>query len=98
MTRIWLPAATALTMVTGVAMAAETTTTTTTETTAPYYTPAPVPAPVPIPAPVTETTTERTVDSNGVVHSRTIVTGSAVSPYGETVTTRRTTETTTVPR
>jgi len=89
MTRIWLAATTALTLMTGVASAQSTTETTTTETTAPIVVPAPT---------VNETVSQRTIDSNGVVTDRTKTTtsGVAVSPYGDTTTTRRTTETTTV--
>ena len=90
MYRTWLAATAIAALMTGAASAQTTTSTTTTQTTAPVI--------VPIPAPVTETTTRRTVDENGVVtdHSRTITNGTAVSPYGDTTTTRRTTETTTI--
>ena len=85
-------------------------TTTTTETTAPVVVPAPmaVPAPLVVPAPViapvvpqpgqSEVISQRTVDSNGVEtdRTRTITTGTTINPYGDTTTTRRTTETTTV--
>jgi hypothetical protein len=79
-------------------------TTTTTETTAPVVVPAPIVVPAPMIAPVivqpgqSETITQRSVDSNGVQtdRTRTITTGTTVSPYGDTTTTRRTTETTTV--
>jgi hypothetical protein len=107
-TKTWLAATAAVTLMTGVAMAETTTSTTTTErTVAPvpvpgYVAPVPVPgAPVlgyvaPAPAPVTETMTERTLDSNGVVHSKTTTMGTAVSPYGDTTTRKVATETTTV--
>ncbi len=97
MTRTLLASASALTVVTGLFAAgmgpamAETVTTTTTETTRPYVAPAPVP--------LAQTTTERTVDAdaNGVVRSKTTVTGTAIDPVdGSTTTTRKTTETTTV--
>jgi len=73
----------------GTAVAQTSTTTTTTQ-----Y----APVIVPNPDAVTQSTSQRTIDGNGVVtdHTRTTTTGSAVSPYGETTTTRRTTETTTV--
>jgi hypothetical protein len=99
MTKTWLTATAALTLMMGVAMAETTTTTTTTERTMPYYPPAPtyVAPVVPLtPAPVTETMTERTVEPDGVVHSKTTTVGTAVSPYGDTTTRRVTTETTTV--
>jgi hypothetical protein len=88
MTKTWLAAAAALTLISGTAMA-ETVTTTTTQTTAPYI--------APLPAPVAQTTTERVVESDGsgVVRSTTTVTGTEVNPLGETTTTRRTVETTT---
>jgi|HubBroStandDraft_6_1064221.scaffolds.fasta_scaffold1620569_1 hypothetical protein len=90
MTRIWFAAATALTLMTGAAVAQTTTETTTTETTAPIV--------APMPPAVSQTTSQRTIDANGVVtdHTRTTTSGTAVSPYGDTTTTRRTTETTTV--
>ncbi len=100
MTKTWLTATAALTLMAGMAMAETTTTTTTTERSLPYYnapTPTLVAPVVPVvPAPVTETMTERTVDPNGVVHSKTTTMGTAVTPYGDTTTRRVTTETTTV--
>lgn len=101
MTRIWLAATTALTLMTGVAAAQTTTSTTTTETTAPVIVQAPVivAPPVIAPAPAqSETISQRSVDSNGFVtdRTRTITTGTTVNPYGDATTTRRTTETTTV--
>jgi hypothetical protein len=84
MTKTWLAATAALTLMTGVAAAETMTSTTTTERT------------FPAPAPVTETTTERTVENNAVVHSKTTTVGTAVSPYGDTTTRKVTTETTTV--
>jgi hypothetical protein len=90
MTRIWLAAATAFTLMAGAALAQTTTETTTTETTAPVI--------VPVPPAVSQTTSQRTIDGNGVVtdHTKTSTSGTTVSPYGETTTTRRMTETTTV--
>jgi hypothetical protein len=92
MTRIWLAAPAALTLIAGAAMAQTSSETTTTTNT--YVPVAPV---VPVaPAPVTQRTVQqRTVDSDGNVSERTMTTGTTVSPYGETTTTRRTTETTT---
>lgn len=94
MARTLLAATAALTLMTGVALAETTTSTTTTETTVPYIAPVPVPAP----APTTETVTRRTVDSDGdgVVHSKTVTTGTAVSPFGDRTTTQKTIETNTV--
>jgi hypothetical protein len=95
MTRISLAAATVLALTAGTALAQTTTETTTTQSTVPYS--VPVPAPVPPPAEVSRTITQRTVDGDGVVtdHSKTVTTGTAVGPYGDTTTTRRTVESTT---
>jgi hypothetical protein len=86
MMKMLLTAAAVLTMMAGVANAQSSSTTTTTETTVPVAPPT-----------VVQTTREHSVDSNGAIidHSRTVTTGTAVSPYGETTTTRRTIETTT---
>ncbi len=95
MTRILLAATTALTLTAGVALAQTTTETTTTESTVPAYT---VPAPVQVPATVSQTTTQRTVDGDGVVtaHTKTVTSGTTLSPYGDTaITTKKTVETTT---
>jgi hypothetical protein len=94
MTRIWLAAPAALTLIAGAAMAQTSSETTTTTNT---YVPVPVaPAPV-VPPPITQRTVDqRTVDSNGDVTEKTMSTGTTVGPLGETTTTRRTTETTTV--
>jgi len=103
MTRFALAAATFLTLtgvtLTGVTLTGVTLTggaalaQTITETTTTYV---PVPAPAP-PVSVSQSTTQHTVDGDGVVtdHSKTVTTGTAVSPYGETTTTRRTVESTT---
>jgi hypothetical protein len=90
MTRIWFVAATAFSLMAGAAVAQTTTETTTTETTAPIV--------APMPPTVSQTTSQRTIDANGVVtdHTRTSTSGTSISPYGDTTTTRRTTETTTV--
>src|SRR5450755_635654 len=76
MIRTCLAVVTAVTLLSGTAMA-ETMTTTTTETTAPYI--------APVSAFIDPTTTERTVeqDRNGVVRSQTTITGTAVNPLGE---------------
>jgi hypothetical protein len=86
MIKMLLSAAAVLTVTAGLANAQGTSTTTTTETMVPVTPPT-----------VVQTTRERSVDSNGAVidHSRSVTTGTAISPYGETTTTRRTTETTT---
>jgi hypothetical protein len=91
MTRHILVATAALTLMAGAAFAQSTTSTTTIQSTVPTVVPM-------LPAPSTESTSDRTVDSNGVVteHSKSTTSGTEVSPYGETTTTRRTTETTTV--
>jgi hypothetical protein len=92
MTRLWLAAPAALTLIAGAAMAQTSSETTTTTNT--YVPVAPV---VPVAPPVTQRTVQqRTVDSDGNVSERTMTTGTTVSPYGDTTTTRRTTETTTV--
>jgi len=96
MTRTWLAATTALALTAGVAAAQTTTSTTTYQSDAPVITPAPqIIAPAPS---VTETTTQRTINSDGVEtnHSKTVTSGTTMSPYGDTTTTRRTTETTTI--
>lgn len=92
MNKTWLAMTTALTLMAGVA-AAQTMTTTTTEST----TAVPVPV-VPVAPTIMETTTQRTVDTDGVVtdHSKTVTSGTTLSPFGDATTTRRTTETTTV--
>jgi hypothetical protein len=94
MTRTFVSAAAALTLMAGTALAQTTTSTTTYQTTAPVV----VPVPMPLPAPVSQTTTERTVDENGMTtdHSKTVTSGTTISPFGDTTTTKRTTETTTV--
>lgn len=91
MTRTMLAAATALVLMTGIAAAQTTETTTTTESTA-------VPVVPVVPPTVIQTTRQHTVDQLGNVtdHSKTITQDSAMSPLGDTTTTRRTTETTTV--
>jgi hypothetical protein len=90
MTRIWLAAPAALTLIAGAAMAQTSSETTTTTNT--YVPVAPIPPP-----PVTQRSVQqRTVDSDGSVTNRSMTTGTTVGPYGETTTTRRTTETTTV--
>jgi hypothetical protein len=93
MTRIWLAAPLALTLIAGAAVAQTSSETTTTTNT---YVPVAPPVMV-APAPVQQSTVQqRTVDGNGNVMDKTITTGTAVDPYGQTTTTRRTTETTTV--
>jgi len=94
MLKTFLAATATLTLLAGVAMA-ETVTTTTTETAAPVMVPVPV---VPAPATVTESTTQRTVGRDGLVtdQSKTTTTGTSMSPFGDTTTTHRTTESTTV--
>jgi len=88
MSKFWLATTTALTLMTGVAVAQTASTTTTETTTA-------VPLPI-VPPAVVQSTHERTVDSTGVTeHSRTVTTAPSVSPYGETTTTTRSVETTT---
>ena len=79
MTRTWLAATAALTLMAGTAVA-ETVTTTTTQSTVPMV--------VPVPAPVTESTTQRTYNGDGTVtdHSRTTTT---VPPSRRMVTPRR---------
>jgi hypothetical protein len=92
MNKTWLALTTALTLMAGVASAQTMTTTTTESTTA-------VPVPVmPVAPTISESTTQRTVDSDGVVtdHSKTMTSGTTISPYGDSTSTRRTTETTTV--
>jgi hypothetical protein len=51
-----------------------------------------------VPPTVVQSTTQRSVDPNGVVtdHTKTVTQGTTMSPYGDTTTTRRTTDTTTV--
>ncbi len=90
MTRIALAAATILSLTAGAALAQTTSETTTTQT-------VPYPVVVPPPAQVSQTTTQRTVDPSGIVtdHSKTVTTGTAVGPYGETPMTKRTVESTT---
>jgi hypothetical protein len=85
-----LAATTALTLMSGLAVAQSSTTTTTQSTT--------YPAPMPVPGVVVQSTTQRTINSDGVEtdHSKTISSGTDISPSGDTVTTHRTTETTTV--
>jgi hypothetical protein len=92
MTRTWLAATTALALMTGIAVAQTTETTTTTESTSA------VPVVPVVPPTVVQSTTQRSVDPNGVVtdHTKTVTQGTTMSPYGDTTTTRRTTDTTTV--
>jgi hypothetical protein len=95
MTRTLLAATAALTLMTGIASAQMSqTTTTTTETSAvPVVPVAPMVMPV-VPTSV-ENSKQRTVDSFGNVteHSNSVSQGTAVSPFGDVTTTRRTTET-----
>jgi ABC-type Fe3+-hydroxamate transport system substrate-binding protein len=91
MIKTWLAATTALTLMSGMAVAqSESSTTTSTQYSAPLVMPAP--------GSVTESTTRTTTDSNGVQTEtdKTVTRGVAVSPFGDTTTTRKTTETTTV--
>jgi hypothetical protein len=92
MTKTWLAATTALALMTGIAVAQTVETTTTTEQTSA------VPVVPVVPPAVVQSTSQRTIDANGVVtdHSKTVTQGTSVSPYGDTTTTRRTTETTSV--
>jgi hypothetical protein len=95
MIRTMLAATAALTLMTGIAVAqtSETTTTTTESTSAVPVVPV---APIPMMPSVTENSKQRTVDAFGNVteHSRSVSQGAAVSPFGDTTVTRRTTETT----
>ena len=93
MMRTMLAMTTALTLMTGVAVAQTTTTTMTESSTA-----VPVPVVPVAPPTVVESTTHRTIEPNGVVtdQSRSVTSGSVMSPLGDTTTTRKSTETTTV--
>jgi hypothetical protein len=94
MTRTWLAATAALSLMTGSALAQSTAlTTTSTEST----TITPVAPMVVVPAP-SFTESSRTVDDNGVVtdQTKTSTNDMAVSPSGDTTMTHRTTKTTTV--
>jgi hypothetical protein len=97
MTKTLLAATTALTLMSGVALAQSTETTTTTTTAAPVAVVPAVPA-APAPTQVIDTMRQRTIDQNGVVREETKTTsqGVAATPYGDTTTTRQTTETHTV--
>lgn len=98
MIRTIFAATTALTLMMGAAVA-QTTTTTTTETTASVPVVVPVVPVVPaVPTAVVDTMRQRTIDQNGVVteQTRTTSQGVAATPYGDTTTTERTTETHTV--
>ena len=91
MIRSWLVATTALAMMTGVAVAqtSSSSTTSTQSTTS---------VPSPVVSGRSSSSSERTVDSNGVVvdQTKTYTKGTTVSPSGDTDTTRKTTNTTTV--
>lgn len=90
MTKTWLAAAAALTLMTGGAFAqTSTSTTTSTEST--------TAAPVPMPGVVSASSSQQTVDSNGVEtdKTQTYSNGTTVTPSGDVSTTRRTTESTT---
>jgi hypothetical protein len=90
MTRTMLAAAADLPVMTGIAVAQTTeTTTTTTESTSA------VPVVPVVPPTVVENSKQRTVDAFGNVteHSRSVSQGTAISPFGDTTVTRRTTET-----
>jgi hypothetical protein len=97
MTRSLLAATTALTLMAGIAVAQTTETTTTTTVPAPVVVPV-VPVVPAAPTSVVDTMRQRTIDQNGVVteQTRTTSQGVATSPYGDTTTTRKTTETHTV--
>ncbi len=91
MIRSWLVAATALAMMTGVAVAqtsssSTTSTQSTTPTAAPVY------------GGSSSSSTQQTTDNNGVVRDRTQTysSGSNVTPSGDLATTRKSSETTTV--
>lgn len=91
MYRCWLLAAVGLALMTGGAFAqtSSSSTTTTQSTTA---------APVPALGGTSWSSSRQTTDRNGVMteKSETSTTGTTISPTGETVTTRKTTESTTV--
>ena len=91
MIRSWLIATTALAMMTGVAVAQ--TSSSSTESTRSTTS-----VPSPAVSGSSSSSSERTVDSNGVVvdQTKTYTKGTTVSPGGDTDTTRKTTNTTTV--
>ncbi len=73
----------------GTCLAQSSSTTTTQSTTS---------VPAPLGGTVVDSVTQRTVDANGVVidRTKTYTSGTAITPSGDTATTRKTTETTTV--
>jgi hypothetical protein len=89
MIKFCLAATAAFGVMSGVCFAQTSTTTSTQSTTS---------TPAPVSGGTFDSSTQRTVDSNGVVidKSRTLTTGTTITPSGDLGTTRRTTETTTV--
>ena len=98
MTKTLLAATTALTLMCGVALAQSTETTTITTTSPPVAVVPAAPVVVPAPTHLIDTMRQRTIDQNGVVREETRTTsqGSEATPYGDTTTTRQSTETHTV--